>query len=433
MNYFIKTYGCQMNIHESEKVAKILEDLGYISTNDIELADIIAFNTCCIRETAESKIKGHIGELKRLKQLNPKLIIVIFGCMTQQTSVASLVAKRFSYVDIVIGTTNLHLLKDKILAIKPKKQIIDVDECSAHPELNSSRTSYPNAWVNIIYGCNNFCSYCIVPYVRGREHSRNKLDIINEVKQLIDEGYKEITLLGQNVNSYGNDLQDGSNFADLLAEIATLDGHFRLRFMTSHPKDLSQKVIDTIAKYPKICHSVHLPVQSGSDEVLRKMNRRYTRQHYIDLVNSIKSTISNVGLSSDIMVGFPGETEQDFLDTLDLVRQVRLTSCFCFVYSRRKGTLANDMVQVPQAIKTDRIKRLIETQNQITKEISKTYEGNTYEVLIEDTNTRFVDTYCGRTDCGKLVNVKSKVNLIGEFIKVKIKKSQSATLWGEIL
>lgn len=434
MYYLIKTYGCQMNVHESEKIAGMLEALGYRETDNEKQADVIVFNTCCIRETAEAKIKGHIGELKRLKTRNPELITAICGCMSQQEGVALSLKKRFPFLDIILGTSNLHLLTEKIKNISNKKNLIDTEPSACTEELPSFRTSTPNGWVNIIYGCNNFCTYCIVPYVRGRERSRNSSAILAEVSSLVAQGYKEITLLGQNVNSYGNDLSDGSNFAKLLQAVADIPGKFRIRFMTSHPKDLSEEVIDVIAKNDKICKYIHLPVQSGSTKVLKEMNRRYSREHYFQVIEKIRAKIPQAGISSDIMVGFPNETEQDFQDTLDLVRRVRFSSLYCFIYSRRKGTVAYSMEgQIDKACKTARIKELISTQNEITKQISETFYGKVMEILVEDINDKYQDTYCGRTDCGRLVNVKSRENLIGQFINVRIKGSQSATLWGDIV
>ena len=310
MNYFIHTYGCQMNVHDSEKIAGILEGLGYTCCDSVDKADIIVFNTCCIRETAEQKIYGHIGAVKKLKRVNPNLVAVVCGCMSQQDGVAAKIKESYPYVDIVLGTTNLNLLEQAVINARNKKKYYNVDFMQYREEdFVQSRTSFPNAWVNINYGCNNFCTYCIVPYVRGREHSRPMQDILQEVKHLLADGYKEITLLGQNVNSYGHDLPEGETFANLLCEIGKLEGKFRLRFMTSHPKDLSQDVIDAIAMYPNICANIHLPVQSGSNEILRKMNRRYTRENYFDLVDKIRAKLPNVGITTDIMVGFPGETE----------------------------------------------------------------------------------------------------------------------------
>ena len=435
MNYFIHTYGCQMNVHDSEKIAGILEGLGYSSCDNVENADIIVFNTCCIRETAEQKIYGHIGAIKKLKRKNPNLIAVVCGCMSQQDGVADKIKESYPFVDIVLGTTNLNMLEQAVVSARQKKKYYNVDFMQYREEdFVQSRTSYPNAWVNINYGCNNFCTYCIVPYVRGREHSRPMQDILKEVKQLLAEGYKEITLLGQNVNSYGHDLESGETFAKLLHEIGKLEGKFRLRFMTSHPKDLSQDVIEAIAEYPNICDNIHLPVQSGSNDILRKMNRRYTREDYFALVDKIRSKLPNVGITTDIMVGFPEETEQDFEDTLDLVRRVKYSSAFCFVYSRRKGTPAYSMEnQVPYAIKKERITKLLSCQNEVTKQISQTMVGNTYEVLVEGANFRYQNVMCGRMESGRLVNFKCDETYIGKFVTVLIERVSSATLWGKIV
>lgn len=435
MKYCINTYGCQMNIHDSEKIAGILEEMGYVATANQEDADIVVFNTCCIRETAEQKIYGHIGALKKIKLRNPNMIVVVCGCMSQQDGVAEKIRESYPFVDIVLGTSNLNSLKTAVLNAQRRKRTVNVDfERYAEEDFTQSRTSYPNAWVNINYGCNNFCTYCIVPYVRGRERSRPIKDIMTEVKFLLNEGYKEITLLGQNVNSYGHDLQSGENFAMLLRCIGELSGKFRLRFMTSHPKDLSQEVIDAVADYPNICNNIHLPVQSGSTEILRRMNRRYTRDDYLALIDNIRAKLPDVGITTDIMVGFPGETEQDFLDTLDLVKQAKYSSAFCFIYSRRKGTPAYSMDnQIPYEVKRDRITRLLACQNEVTKEISAQMLNNRYEVLVEGPNTHYLDTMCGRTESGRLVNFKCDESYVGRFVTVQIEKAKSATLWGKIV
>lgn len=435
MKYFIHTYGCQMNVHDSEKIAGILSSLGYDAAEAVEDADVVVFNTCCIRETAEKKIYGHLGQLKKLKKKNPSLIVAVCGCMSQQENVAESIRQSYPFVDIVLGTGNLQMLGEAVETVKKqRKGFVNTELCAYNEEdFRQLRTSYPNAWVNINYGCNNFCTYCIVPYVRGRERSRQLGDVMNEVKALLAEGYKEITLLGQNVNSYGKDLEGNVSFATLLDEIGKLDGKFRLRFMTSHPKDLSDEVIDAVARHKNICDNIHLPVQSGSTEILRKMNRRYTREQYLSLVEKIREKIPDVGITTDIMVGFPGETEEDFCDTLDLVRRAKFSSAFCFVYSRRKGTPAYDMEQIPYAVKQDRITRLLACQNEVTKEISKTMVGNTYEVLVEGENFRYRDTFCGRTESGRLVNFKSDKQAIGKFVNVKIERASSATLWGRIV
>ena len=434
MKYFIHTYGCQMNVHDSEKIAGILRSLGYEEGDCAENADVVVFNTCCIRETAEQKIYGHLGQLKKIKRKKPQMIVAVCGCMSQQEGVAEKIRQSYPFVDIVLGTSNLHMLADAVVEARNKKKLVNTEFCRYNEEdFSQYRTSYPNAWVNINYGCNNFCTYCIVPYVRGRERSRKPEDVLKEVQSLLDEGYKEITLLGQNVNSYGKDLEGNVTFASLLHQIGKLSGKFRLRFMTSHPKDLTDDIIDAIVAYPNICNNIHLPVQSGSTEILRRMNRHYTREQYLDLVDKIHSRIPDVGITTDIMVGFPGETEKDFEDTLDLVRHAKYSSAFCFVYSRRKGTPAYDMEQIPYAVKQSRITRLLACQNEVTKEISKTMVGKRYEVLVEGANFRYQNTMCGRTESGRLVNFKCENDLVGKFVTVEIERASSATLWGRIV
>ena len=424
-----------MNVHDSEKIAGIMEDLGYEVCSEVREADAVIFNTCCIRETAEQKIYGHIGELKKIKRAKPDMIVAVCGCMSQQTGVAEKIKASYPFVDIILGTSNLNLLRQAVLSAQNKKRSCNVDFLQYDEEdFVQSRTSYPNAWVNINYGCNNFCTYCIVPYVRGRERSRKSADILSEVKSLLAEGYKEITLLGQNVNSYGHDLKDYESFASLLRKIGELDGKFRLRFMTSHPKDLSDEVIDAVAAYPNICNNIHLPVQSGSTEILRRMNRRYTREDYLALVKRIREKLPDVGITTDIMVGFPGETDKDFEDTLDLVRQARYSSAFCFVYSRRKGTPAYSMEnQIPYTVKRERITKLLACQNEVTKEISQTMLGKRYEVLVEGANTHYANTMCGRTESGRLVNFECDESYVGRFVDVQIEQAKSATLWGSVV
>lgn len=431
MKYYIHTYGCQMNIHDSEKIAGILRDMGYDECNSPEEADVVVFNTCCIRETAEKKIYGHIGQMKKLKRKKPNLIVAVCGCMSQQEGASEHIRQSYPFVDVVLGTGNLNMLRQGI-ENAGRQRLFNTDFCCVREEdFPQYRTSYPNAWVNINYGCNNFCTYCIVPYVRGRERSRRPEDILAEVKGLLSDGYKEITLLGQNVNSYGKDIE-GASFASLLREIGKLPGKFRLRFMTSHPKDLTQDIIDAVAEHKNICNNVHLPVQSGSSRILKAMNRRYDRESYLALVEKIKECIPDVGITTDIMVGFPGETEEDFCDTLDLVRKAQFSSAFCFVYSPRKGTPASLMPQIDDAVKKDRITRLLACQNEVTKRISKTMVGKRYEVLVEGNNFRYKDTMCGRTESGRLVNFKCDSGLVGKFVTVKIERASSATLWGVV-
>ncbi len=435
--YKIITYGCQMNIHESEKIAGTLHSMGYVECKDENDADVIVFNTCCIRDNAEKRALGNIGAVKHLKKSKPGLILAVVGCMTQQDGAGLNLRQKYPYVDIVLGTNNLAELKNAVLKLKnsgKKSVLIDPNE---RPEVLEGelkyRTSGCNAWLNIMYGCNNFCTYCIVPYVRGRERSRKMQNVIDEFKMLIDQGYKEITLLGQNVNSYGHDLNDGSNFAKLLEEIAKIQGKHRVRFMTSHPKDLNMDVIDIIADSKNICNNIHLPIQSGSNKILKLMNRHYTREYYLDTIDAIKSKIPNCGITTDLMVGFPYEEEEDFEYTLDIVRRVKYSSAFTFIYSVRKGTKAALMPQIPAEVSKDRIKRLIAEQNKITKDLSKEYEGNVYEVLCEDVAPKKVGYVCGRTDSGRLVTFEGSNDLIGQFVNIKINKSQSASLFGELV
>lgn len=413
-HYYIKTYGCQMNVHESEKLAGMLVSLGYTECSNIKDADVVVFNTCCIRDGAEQKVFGNVGSLKKLKQQKPNLVIAICGCMTQQKDRVEVFKEKYKFVNIIFGTHNLHEFKNYLIEYNNTKKNMYV-VWDAEKEIDENvemyRTSNLNAWVNIMYGCNNFCSYCIVPYVRGRERSRNMEDIITEVKSLISEGYKIITLLGQNVNSYGNDIEDNNvTFANLLKNIANLEGDFRLKFMTSHPKDLTDDVIDVIANNAKISKSIHLPVQSGSTSILKSMNRKYTREHYLGLVDKIKNKIPNVFLSTDIIVGFPGETEEDFLDTISLVKQVNYGGVFGFMYSKRTGTVAESMPnQVPQEIKNRRVNELLQLSKSMIKEQNKLLVGKTLEVLIE---SKLEDgSYMGVTDSGKNVVINEEVNL----------------------
>lgn len=430
--YKCVTFGCQMNVHDSEKIAGILESMGYKPTELSEEADIIVFNTCCIRDTAEKRAFGNIGALKQLKREKKDLIIAVVGCMPMQDGYTEIFKTKYPYVDIVLGTKSFGLIKKKIEALSAsKKRIFDVsDAAEGFDDSVVTRTSYPNAWINIMTGCDNFCSYCIVPYVRGREVSRDFELVISEAKKVVDEGYKEITLLGQNVNSYKS---GGKNFADVLSEIDKIEGKFRVRFMTSHPKDLSEEIIDAVAKSDKICNNVHLPVQSGSNAVLAAMNRKYTRERYFELIEMIKSKLGGVGITTDIMVGFPGETEKDFEDTLDLVEKCRFSNAFTFIYSARKNTAAAKLPQIPYDIKRRRIGELIKLQNKITKELSEQYINNEYEVLVEGLNDKYQGTVAGRTESGRLVTMPGGRELIGSFVNVLITESKSASLFGKII
>ncbi|MDR3186359.1 MAG: tRNA (N6-isopentenyl adenosine(37)-C2)-methylthiotransferase MiaB [Christensenellaceae bacterium] len=432
--YFIHTFGCQMNVHESEKIAGTLVSLGYVATDDINFADVIVFNTCCIRDSAEKKIYAKIGDVKGLKRLNELLIVCVVGCMTQQTGMSDTLKSKFPFIDIVLGTSNVHLLGEKIKEIssfylKNRKKIYEITDSSTEivNDFYELRTSYPNAWVNIMYGCNNYCTYCIVPFVRGRERSRSPQSILDEVKRLLDEGYKEITLLGQNVNSY---FSDNWNFAKLLDAIGALSFKFRLRFMTSHPKDFSSEIVDIMTAHKSICNFIHLPVQAGSNNVLKAMGRQYTREKYLDLISMIRNKIPDCGITSDIMVGFPTESDEDFFETLELVKAVRFTNAFTFVYSPRTGTVAQKMLQIPANIKKERITKLIELQNQISQEKSYEYLNKTYEILVEGVKDN--DLACGKTSNGRLVNFKCGESKIGDFLNIHVDKVKASALWGHI-
>ena len=432
-NFHIITYGCQMNVHESEKIAGMLTELGYSQCENIAAADVVVFNTCCIRENAENHAFGNIGMLKKLKSSKRDMIIAVGGCLPQQMGKADNLHEKFPYVDIIFGTHNLHKFKEYLLLKQTRRKSvikIEDDDGIIFEDDKPFRTSYPNAWVNITYGCNNFCSYCIVPYVRGRERSRKSENILAEIRNLIKDGYKEITLLGQNVNSYGNGTNDLS-FPELLEKIAAMDGKFRLRFMTSHPKDFSEELAKVIAENPKICRQVHLPVQSGSDAILKAMNRKYTSADYLKKIEILKKYVPDCAVTTDLIVGFPGETEEDFKATLELVNRVDYSSAFTFVYSRRNGTVAASMPdQIPEEVSKDRIIRLVELVNTLTREHSKKYVGKTVEVLCEgyDDKKRM---YLGRDEYGRMGYFENDKDVIGEFVDIKITNANGVSLIGE--
>ena len=433
--YFIRTYGCQMNLHESEKLAGLLENAGYTLADEPESADVILFVTCCIRENAEQKVYGHIGSLKQYKAENPNVVIAVGGCMTQQKGAAEKLKKKFPFVDVIFGTHNLcdfmRLLEEKN---GRKKTLIEITEEDSESENTPmTRSSFPNAWVNVIYGCNNFCTYCIVPYVRGREKSRTIPDVVAEVKKLVESGYKEITLLGQNVNSYGNDFKgEGGDFADLLDAIGReVKGKYRLRFMSNHPKDLTERLVAAMARNENACHSVHLPLQSGSNDVLRRMNRRYTRENYMAKLAMIKKYMPDCAVSTDVMVGFPGESEQDFRDTMDIMEQADFASAFMFVYSRREGTPAATMPdQIPEEVSKARIMEMVAAQNARTARHSALYQGRTIEILCEDFDDK-KQMYLGRDEYGRMGYFASDKDERGNFVTVKVIETNGISLYCE--
>lgn len=434
-HYHIVTYGCQMNVHDSERIAGMLSELGYSSCDSMEEADIVVFNTCCIRENAENHAYGNIGMLKKLKAARRDMIIAVGGCMPQQIGKADVLHKKFPYVDVIFGTHNLNKLKEYILKRQSgKKSVIEIYDSESeiiegeHP----LRTSYPNAWINITYGCNNFCSYCIVPYVRGRERSRRSENVIEEARSLIADGYKELTLLGQNVNSYANG-SDDIKFPELLQRIAEIDGKFRLRFMTSHPKDFSEELAKVIASNEKICNCVHLPVQSGSDRILKAMNRKYTSADYLKKIEILKKYVPECAVTTDIIVGFPGETDEDFKDTINLVKQVGFSSAFTFVYSKREGTVAAKMPdQVPEEVCKERIIELVALVNSLTREHSAKYVGKTCEILCEGYDEKR-SLFLGRDEYGRMGYFKSDKNVIGEFVTLRVDEANGVSLMGELV
>lgn len=435
MKYYIKTFGCQMNIHESEKLAGTLISLGYEQCDDMKKADVIVFNTCCIRDGVEQKIYGNIGSLKKLKKANKNLIIAICGCMSQADGRVDVIKNKFPFVDIIFGTHNIHLFKEyleKRLNNNTKTYDVWEKEQGIFEDVEIKRDNlFSNAWVNINYGCNNFCTYCIVPYVRGRERSRKMDDIVNEVKSLIPDGFKYITLLGQNVNSYGNDIDDENiNFANLLKNLATLEGDFRIKFMTSHPKDLSEEVIKTIAQYDKLSKVIHLPIQSGSNNILKAMNRKYTREHYLELISLIRKYMPDAYISTDIIVGFPGESEDDFNDTYNLVNDVKYDGVFAFMFSRRSGTIADTLPnQIDENIKKDRIHKLLNLTKGITKDKNKNLIGKIFNVIaVQNTENGFEVM----TDSGKTIYV-SKELIINNFYKVKVTKFAGNRIFAEVI
>ncbi len=430
----IITYGCQMNVHDSEKLLGMLEYMGYSTTEDREQADLIIYNTCCVRAHAEERVYGNVGALASLKREKPDLIIGVCGCMMQQDGMADDMAKRFPFVDLIFGTHNLYRFPELLLdATKSSFTVVEIlDEDGNIVEgIPIAREKGISAWVTIMYGCNNYCSYCIVPYVRGREKSRKRDDILSEISDIAQNGYKEITLLGQNVNSYGKDLDEKYLFSDLLVDIEQIDGIERVRFMTSHPKDLSNELIEAMASCEKVCEHLHLPVQSGSNNILNKMNRNYTREQYLDLIDRVRNAMPDIAITTDIIVGFPGETEEDFNETLDLVRAAQFDSAFTFMYSQRKGTLAANIEgQISTNIKKSRLSRLLELQNQITGQKNSIFKDRIVEVLVEGTSKNDPNYLSGRTRTNKLVNFEGSRDLIGELALVKITNPRCWTLEG---
>ena len=434
--YYIHTYGCQANVRDEETMRGLLEDVGFIQTEKPEEASLIIINTCAVRENAEDKVYGEIGNLKHLRNKNKELVLAICGCMVEQPEILQKLMETFKEVNLYFGTHEIAQLyslvyeartsKERIVAIESKPgEVIEITP--------ACRNNNYKAYVNVMYGCDKFCTYCIVPYTRGKERSRHFSDVLKECQQLIDNGYQEITLLGQNVNAYGKDLDEGKDFADLLEAVAKL-GIARLRFTTSHPWDFSSKMIDVIAKYPNIMKFIHLPVQSGNDRVLKAMGRRYTREKYLSLVKEMREKIPGLALSTDIIVGFPNETDEEFKDTLSIVDEVKYEAAFTFIYSPRKGTPAAKIEDnVSKETKSARFMELVKHLEVHIENHSKTMVGKTYDVLVDGVSKTDKDMYSGYTEENKLVHFKGDETMVGKIIKVKINESHTYSLMGEVV
>ncbi len=431
--YLITTFGCQLNENDSEKLSGITEKLGYEKTDIIEEADLVIFNTCCVRENAEERLFGKLGELKKQRE-EKGTIIAIGGCMMQEPAMLEKVKQSYNYTDIVFGTHTLHKFEEDLKkVIKERKKVRDVIDIDGEviEGLPIKRNDKSKASVTIMYGCNNFCAYCIVPYVRGRERSREPEKILEEVKELAKEGYKEITLLGQNVNSYNGG--NGYKFANLLNDVCKIDGIERIRFISPHPKDFTDDVIEAIANNPKIARVVHLPLQAGNSKVLKEMNRKYTKEQYLELVDKMKARIPDVVFSTDIIVGFPGETDEEFEDTLDVVKKVNYEQVYMFIYSRREGTVADRMEnQISEEIKHKRFDKLKELYDSRVSENNKKYIGTMQKILVDGYSKNDKTILTGRTDTNKVVNFEGKEELIGQMIDIKITEEHKWYLKGEI-
>lgn len=434
---FVHTYGCQGNVSDSERIKGMLSQMGFQMTEEITDADLILYNTCAIREHAEDRVFGNVGAVKKLKKEKPELIIALCGCMMQQEHIREKIYNSYPFVDIVFGT-HAHYLLPKLLKqyLTRKKRVVsafDIDgEIAEGLPVYRDRTA--KAWLPIMYGCDNFCSYCVVPYVRGRERSRKPEDIIAEAKQIIAEGYKDITLLGQNVNSYGKGLEENINFSELLRRINALDGDFTIRFMTSHPKDCTHELIDTIAQCEKASKHIHLPFQSGNNRVLGEMNRRYTREKYLELINYAKEKIDGLSLTSDVIVGFPGETYEEFCDTLSLVKEVEFTSLFTFIFSPRKGTKAEKMPDpVSHSEKAKWFKELCDLQESIASQHNAKMKGKIYRVLCEGESKNNPELLAGRTDGNVIIEFKGDKSLIGKFCNVLVTEPLNWIVRGELV
>ena len=431
----VTTFGCQMNARDSEKLAGILERIGYVET-DTEDADFVIYNTCTVRENANLRVYGRLGQMKRTKQRHPDMLIALCGCMMQEPLVVDKIRKSYRHVDIIFGTHNIFKLAELIQTrLNTGKMVVDIwkDTNQIVEDLPNERKYSFKTGVNIMFGCNNFCSYCIVPYVRGRERSREPKDIIREIERDVADGVKEVMLLGQNVNSYGKNLENPISFAQLLQEIEKIEGLERIRFMTSHPKDLSDELIAVMGQSKKICRHLHLPLQSGSSRILKLMNRKYTKESYLDLVDRIRKGCPDISLTTDIIVGFPGETEEDFLETMDVVEKVGFDSAFTFIYSKRTGTPAASMAnQVPEDVIKDRFDRLLKLVQQKASEASARFTGSVQKVLVEEVNEHDDSMVTGRMSNNLLVHFKGTPDLIGQIVNVHLEECKGFYYIGKL-
>ncbi len=436
LTFCVTTFGCQMNARDSEKLRGILKEIGYVEAEE-DQADFIIFNTCTVRENANTRVYGRLGQLKPKKKKNPNMKIGLCGCMMQEPEVVAKLQKSYRYIDLIFGTHNIYKFAELIVTrYESSDMVIDIwkDTDKIVEDLPVDRKYSFKSGINIMFGCNNFCTYCIVPYVRGRERSRDPKDIIREIENLVADGVVEIMLLGQNVNSYGKNLEEPMTFAQLLQEIEKIEGLKRIRFMTSHPKDLSDELIDVMAASKKICRHLHLPMQSGSSRMLKLMNRRYTKEQYLDLALKIKDRIPDISLTTDIIVGFPGEAEEDFEETLDVVRKVRYDSAFTFIYSKRTGTPAATMEdQIPEDVVKDRFNRLLKEVQTIAGEVCSVHQGKTVEVLVETVSDHDPSMVSGRMSNNLLVHFKGDQSMIGSFARVKLTECKGFYYLGELL
>lgn len=436
LTFCVTTFGCQMNARDSEKLTGVLEEIGYIEEPDEEKADFVIYNTCTVRENANTRVYGRLGQLGRRKKQNPHMMIALCGCMMQEPEVVEKLKKSYRFVDLIFGTHNIYKFAELIVTrFESERMVIDIwkDTDKIVEDLPSERKYSFKSGVNIMFGCNNFCSYCIVPYVRGRERSRRAIDIVREIENLVKDGVVEVMLLGQNVNSYGKTLEEPMTFAELLKEVEKIEGLKRIRFMTSHPKDLSDELIEVMADSKKICPHLHLPMQSGSSRILEKMNRRYTKERYLELVDKIRLAVPDISLTTDIIVGFPGETEEDFEETMDVVRKVRFDSAFTFIYSKRTGTPAAVMEeQVPAEIVKNRFDRLLKEVQEISAQVCSVHAGTVQEVLVEGVNDHDASLVTGRMGNNLLVHFPGSKELVGKLVKVYLKEAKGFYYMGEL-